>query len=208
MRNNIYIIYSFLLIFLLNISQVSLTQLNLNETIKGYLHPKSYAYYSLSLNVNISDTENNDYLLVEVRRNEEQDLLDNIYSDPNLYISTIHTQPGPNANEWSSNRFGDEIISINKLNTYANQIFYISIYCQFSCNYFLKANIHKNKEMKVNKIYLISMSPFDKIKLTFKSKDSYNKMKVNCVSSKMKPFRIYLSKDAPSSSNTIQSNPI
>ena len=208
MRNNIYIIYSFLLIFLLNISQVSLTQLNLNETIKGYLHPKSYAYYSLSLNVNISDTENNDYLLVEVRRNEEQDLLDNIYSDPNLYISTIHSQPGPNANEWSSNRFGDEIISINKLNTYANQIFYISIYCQFSCNYFLKANIHKNKEMKVNKIYLISMSPFDKIKLTFKSKDSYNKMKVNCVSSKMKPFRIYLSKDAPSSSNTIQSNPI
>ena len=208
MRKNIYITFLFLLISLLNISQVSLTQLYLNKTILGYLHPKSYAYYSLLLPENITDTESTDYLLVEARRNEDQDLLDNIYSDPNLYISNIHSQPGPNAHEWSSARFGDEIISINKVNSYSNQVFYISIYCEFSCNYILKANIHKNYEMKVNKIYSINMLPNDKAKLTFKSKYSYDKMKVSCVSSKMKPFRIYLAKDDPSSSNTIQSSPI
>ena len=208
MRNNFYIIYFFLIIFVLNIFHVSTTQLYLNKTIQGYLHPKSYAYYSLLLDRNISDAENNDSLLIEVRRNENQDLLDNIYSDPNIYISTIHSEPGPNLNEWSSNRFGDEIISINKINSYSNQVFYISIYCQFSCNYLLKANIHKNYEMKVNKIYFITMLPFEKTKLTFTSKDSFNKMKVNCISSRMKPFRIYLAKKDPSSTNTIQSSPI
>ena len=86
MRKNIYITFLFLLISLLNISQVSLTQLYLNKTILGYLHPKSYAYYSLLLPDNITDAESTDYLLVEARRNEDQDLLDNIYSDPNLYI--------------------------------------------------------------------------------------------------------------------------
>ena len=52
------------------------------------------------------------------------------------------------------------------------------------------------------------MIPFDIIKFTFTSKKDYNKMKVNCVSFKMRPFRIFLAKEDPSSTNTIQSRPI
>ena len=77
----------------------------------GYLNPNSYVYYELSIE---NDTSNSDYLLIEARRNKDQDILDNIYSDPNLYVSTFYSEPGPNKNEWSSDRFGDEIISINK----------------------------------------------------------------------------------------------
>ena len=206
MRKYLFFIYSLYILTFLKISEVCPTQLLLNQTIKGYLHPQTYAYYTLHIQ-DIKE-ENSDFLLIEARRNEDQDLLDNIYSDPNLYVSNIYSEPGPNKNEWSSNRFGDEILSINKAVIRNNQIFYISIYCQFSCNYILKANLFKNFEMKENKIYTVSLIQFDAARLTFTSKKNYEKMKVNCISYKMKPFRIFLSKEDPSSTNTIQSNPI
>ena len=205
MLKNVNMLCSFL-IFSFLISKVFLFPLSLNETFKGYLHNQSYAYFSLTIHE--SDIKKYDYLLVEARRNEDQDLLDNIFSDPNLYISIKHSEPGPNKNEWSSSRFGDEIISINNIETYTNQIFYISIYCQFSCNYILKANLHKTHKMEANKLYTISMTEMDKIKLSFNSKKNYEKMKVNCISFRMRPFRIFLSKEDPSSSNTMPSRPI
>ena len=205
MLKNVNILFSFL-IFSFLISKVFLFPLSLNETFKGYLHNQSYAYFSLTIHE--SDIKKYDYLLVEARRNEDQDLLDNIFSDPNLYISIKHSEPGPNKNEWSSSRFGDEIISVNNIETYTNQIFYISIYCQFSCNYILKANLHKTHKMEANKLYTISMTEMDKIKLSFNSKKNYEKMKVNCISFRMRPFRIFLSKEDPSSSNTMPSRPI
>ena len=206
MSNKFFQIYFIIIFSVLNLSNSSLTKLSLNQTVLGYLHPQTYAYYELSIKE--EDSENKDFLLIEARRNKEQDILDNIYSDPNLYVSNFHSEPGPNKNEWSSDRFGDEVISINKINTYSNKIFYISIYCQFSCNFALKATLFKNYEMKGNKLYTISMIPFDIIKFTFTSKKDYNKMKVNCVSFKMRPFRIFLAKEDPSSTNTIQSRPI
>jgi hypothetical protein len=51
------------------------------------LPDKSYAYFKLKIpeiTANISQ-----FLLIEARRNAEQDLFDNVLSDPNLYISTI-----------------------------------------------------------------------------------------------------------------------
>ena len=206
MNNNCFLIYCFLFISILNITKSSLAQISLNQTVQGYLHPTTYAYYELE--IKDDETKQSDFLLIEARRNIDQDILDNIYSDPNLYVSNIHSMPGPNKNEWSSNRFGDEIISINKINKYEKKIFYISIYCQFSCNYILKANLFKNYDLKGNKLYTISLIPLDIIKLTFTSKKDYNKMKVNCVSFKMRPFRIFLAKNDPSSTNTIQSRPI
>ena len=205
MLNKFIPFYFLLILSILTISKESPTKIGLNETMLGYLHPKCYAYYELSIE---NDTTNSDYLLIEARRNKDQDILDNIYSDPNLYVSNIHLEPGPNKNEWSSDRFGDEIISINKINSYKNKKFYISIYCHFSCNFILRANLFKNYDMKENIVYTVSMIPSDIIKLTFTSKKEYDKMKVNCVSFKMRPFRIFMAKNDPSSTNTIKSRPI
>ena len=206
MSINLYFFFFILFFSILNLSQSLITQISLNKTIQGYLSNKSYAYYSLTIKE--SDVKDEDFLLIEARRNKDQDLLDNIYSDPNIYVSNIHSEPGPNKNEWSSNRFGDEIISINKINSYLNKILYISIYCQFSCNYIIKANVYNNYNMKGNVVYTVSMIPFDVIKLSFTSKKEYQKMKVNCISFKMRPFRIFLAKKDPSSTNTIPSSPI
>ena len=202
--------YIFLLIFillnLLNIISSAPTSFSLNEAIKGSLADKTYVYYSLKLpQLNSVDSK---FLLIEARRNEEQDFLDNIFSDPNLYISTTETYPGPNKNTWSSNRFGDEIISINQNHVKSGSTFYISIYCEFKCNYILDAKLYNNYEMKEDKLYTVSMIPDDVIKANFKTRKNFEKIKIHCISGKMKPFRIFLAKKDPSSSNTIASKPI
>ena len=73
-------------------------------------------------------------------------------------------------------------------------------------NYVLDAKLYNNYEMKEDKMYTITMVPDDIIKAIFKSRKKFDELKVNCVSLKMKPFRIFLTKKDPSSSNTIRSN--
>ena len=201
------IIYNIVFIlYLLTLISPAPTDLNLDTAVKGSLPDKTYAYYKLKLPVFKEDESK--FLLIEARRNEEQDFLDNVFSDPNLFISTTEIYPGPNQNTWSSSRFGDEIISINQNYVKSGAFFYISIYCEFKCNYVLDAKLYSNYEMKEDRLYTISMIPDDVIKATFKTKKNFNTVKINCVSFKMKPFRIFLAKKDPSSSNTLPSNPI
>ena len=200
--------YIFVIIIVLNIFNIisSQTSFSLNEAIKGSLSDKSYSYFSLKLPE--LKTDESQFLLIEARRNVEQDFLDNIFSDPNIYISTTEMKPGPEKNTWSSIRFGDEIISINQNYVKTGSVFYISIYCEFKCNYILDAKLYKTYELKENKIYTISMIEDDVIKATFKSRKQFEKITINCVSYKMKPFRIFLAKNDPSSSNSLDSKPI
>ena len=97
---------------LLNISYQEQIDFSLNQEVKGSLPDKSYSYYRLK--IPDMKTNTSEFLLFEARRNEEQDLLDNVFSDPNLYISTTNPNPSPSSNTWSSSRFGDEIISIDQ----------------------------------------------------------------------------------------------
>ena len=192
-------IFLFLFLFFSHINSYPLK-------ITKSLPEKTYFTYKM-LMPDVESTENK-FLLITARRNEEQDLLDNIFSDPNLYISNTYTSPDPNHYTWSSSRFGDEIISIDFKLIQPNSYLYISVYCQFKCNFILEGKIYEKYELKENKIHTISLIPNDAIKLFFKSRKNFEKFKVICVSSEMKPFRIYLAKKDPSSSNTIDSNPI
>ena len=198
----------YLLIVVLNLLNIiySETTFSLDQVVKGSLPDKSYSYYTLQLSK--LKPEVSEFLLIEARRNVEQDYLDNIFSDPNIYISTTEKKPGPEKNTWSSSKFGDEIISINRNYVKNDTAFYISIYCEFKCNYVLDAKIYKTYDMKENKVYTISMIEDDVIKATFRSRSQYERVKINCVSYKMRPFRIFLAKNDPSSSNTIDSKPI
>ena len=201
--------FIFSTIFFLTIIKLiicSPTPIDLNQVYKSYLSDNSYSYLKLVIPETASN--NTQFLLIEARRNVEQDFLDNVFSDPNLYISETETYPGPNKNTWSGNKFGDEIISINQYYVKPGAQFYIAVYCEFKCNYVLDAKLYNNYEMKEDKMYTITMVPDDVIKATFKSRKKFDELKVNCVSLKMKPFRIFLAKKDPSSSNTIRSNPI
>ena len=183
-----------------------LIEFTLDQAMKKSLPDKSYAYFKLKIpqiTANISQ-----FLLIEARRNVEQDLFDNVFSDPNLYISTIDQNPSPSSNTWSSGRFGDEIISIDHKYVKSGALFYMSVYCEFKCNFILDAKLYTNYELKEDKLYTLSMIPDDVMKITFKSKSKFEKLKVNCVSYKMKPFQVFLAKSSPSSSNSLPSFPI
>ena len=203
--NFIFLSTVFLSILSLTYSE-DLIEFTLDQAMKKSLPDKSYAYFKLripQITTNISQ-----FLLIEARRNVEQDLFDNIFSDPNLYISQVDQNPSPSSNTWSSGRFGDEIISIDHKYVKSSAFFYISVYCEFKCNFILDAKLYTNYELKEDKLYTLSMIPDDVMKITFKSKTKFEKLKVNCVSYKMKPFQIFLAKSSPSSSNSLPSFPI
>ena len=206
MKTQYNLFISIFFLALLSIIYSAPINLPLNEAIKGSLADKTYSYYKLKLpELEISDSK---FLLIEARRNVDQDVIDNVFSNPNLFISSTEVYPSPDKNTWSSDRFGDEIISINEKHVKSGAIFYISIYCEFKCNYILDAKLYDNYQLKEDKIYTVSMIADDVLKGTFKSRKNFDILKVNCVSFKMKPFRIFLAKKDPSSSNTAPSSPI
>ena len=106
-KNKYPILFCLTVVILFNLTYQLPEDFTLNQEVKASLPDKSYGYYRIKLpnfKVNIPQ-----FLLFEVRRNVEQDLLDNIFSDPNLYISLTEMYPSPLSNTWSSSRFGDEI---------------------------------------------------------------------------------------------------
>jgi len=205
-KNKYPILFCLSVVILFNLTYQLPEDFTLNQEVKASLPDKSYGYYRIKLpnfKVNIPQ-----FLLFEARRNVEQDLLDNIFSDPNLYISLTEMYPSPLSNTWSSSRFGDEIISIGHKYVNSGAFFYVSVYCEFKCNFILDAKLYDNYALRENKLYTLSMIPNDVIKITFRSRYNYNILKVNCISAKMKPFQIFMAKKDPSSSNSFNSNPI
>ena len=205
-RTNFFIIFFILLLTILRISNQAPVDFSLSQEVKGSLPDKSYSYYRLK----IPDIKTNTskFLLIEARRNVEQDLIDNVFSNPNLYISTTNLYPSPSSNTWSSNRFGDEIISIDQKYVKSGVFFYMSVYCDFKCNYILDAKLYENYQLKEDKLYTLSMIKDDVLKITFKTRKKFEQVKISCVSYKMKPFQIFLAKKDPSSSNSLPSYPI
>ena len=208
MKINNYALFLTLLMIVLNVISSAPALIALDQVYRGSLSDKTYAYLKLEIPKMDENNTDSEFLLIEARRNEQQDILDNIFSDPNLYISQKEEYPGPQKSTWSSSRFGDEIISISQNYVKTGAIFYISVYCEFKCNYYLDAKLYKNYVMKDEKAYTVSMIPDDVIKATFKSRKDFNELKINCISLKMKPFRIFVAKKDPSSSNTVSSTPI
>ena len=169
--------------------------ITVGHEIKNSLADKSYSYFRFIV-PEMKEKEKK-FLLMEVRRNEPLDLIDNIYSDPNLYISTEFEKPDVNHNSWSCSRFGDEIISLDSKYMISGAIFYVSVYCEFKCNFILEANLYDKFELDDEIAYTISLLTNEVIKISFKSRKKYEKLKVSCISYQMKPFRIYMAKKKP-----------
>ena len=93
----------------------------------------SYSYFYIEIPDNITkDTYN---LVVTVKENSVL----SEFSDPDIYISKTIPKPTYQTATWSCEKYGQDIVSINSQYVYAKEIFYISVYCQFKCNFSLKA---------------------------------------------------------------------
>ncbi len=101
----------FILLFLVNVISCTyeLREINLNETKRGSLKNNEYDYYKITLPAEI---DKDGQIVFELEPDPTLDAINNIVSDPNLYISIEEDHPNELRHTWASNRFGDETISI------------------------------------------------------------------------------------------------
>jgi hypothetical protein len=64
---------------------------------RGTLKDNEYDYYTLALP---SEYDRDSHLIIELEPNKELDSLNNIISDPNLYISTTEKKPNIAVSTW------------------------------------------------------------------------------------------------------------
>ena len=179
--------------------------LPLNEVKRGSLRNNEYDYYTLTIP---KDYSIDNHLIIELEANRNLDAVNNILSDPNLYISTIEKMPSDIENTWKSDRFGDETISISPSFLSPLKKFYISVHCKEKCNYMLKSQLVKNIILKENEMNNLNLNPKTVTKFSFKTRSDFNELYVNVISSYINSFSPYLARENPSSSNTLPVTPI
>lgn len=109
----------FIYFFLININIIfiscskELIDLELDLVKRGSLRNEEYDYYILSLP---DQFDKDNHLIIELEPNPQLDSINNIISDPNLYISTTEKNPSIDKYTFKSERFGDETISISQKN--------------------------------------------------------------------------------------------
>ena len=131
--------------------------ITLEQEIKGKLSlDESHAYYLLNIPKDISKK-----VLVITTHQENDDSNDNDdFSDPDFYISKINKYPSSRlSSEWYSQRYGPDIITISPESVHGGDIFYIGIYCQFKCRYYLNTYVTHEIEIKEGTGYITNIKP-------------------------------------------------
>ena len=201
-----FFIFIFALLLHVTTPQTSRT-IKLNDTKSITLQPSKTAYYNLEIPNDIQP--HTKYLLVKVSPNEKQDRKENLYSDPNLYVSTTNKFPNrQNNSEWHSFRFGDEIITIDKQYVKPGNRFYFGVHCDKKCNFIFKVKLLDEYEITSNTLYGVTLKQDESMKIKFKTPKHYNEFTLSCIALTLEPFRMYVSTSNPSSSNTLNTNPI
>ena len=195
----------FLSIFIFVVCGEDIKEISLNEKKKGSLKNDEYDFYKFVLP---GEIDKDNQLVFELEPNPTLDSINNIVSDPNLYISKNDIHPTNLNHQWSSNRFGDETISISGPYLDPFQIFYIGIHCKQKCNYILEISLIKNILLQENKINSYTIEKDTVMKFSFTTRNEFKELTLNIIGSFLNSFYVYLAKNNPSSSNTLPSEPI
>ena len=196
-----------ILLSLINIISCSyeIRDMILGDIRRGSLTDNEYDYFKLTLPAEI---DKDGQIIIELEPDQSLDLVNNIVSDPNLYVSLDEPHPTTTVHTWSSNRFGDETISIGGAHINPFQYYYIGVHCVEKCNYVLKTNHVKNIPIKDGKINSFTLKKNTVMKFSIHTKEKYNHCYVNVVGSYLASFSAYLAKGDPSSSNSLMKQPI
>ena len=179
--------------------------MQLEEIKRGSLTNNEYDYYKLTLP---EEVDKEGQIVIELEPDPSLDSINNIVSDPNLYISLDEQHPSTTVYTWASNRYGDETISIGPKHINPFQYYYIAVHCVEKCNYILKARNIRLIELKENKINSFTLRENSVMRFSFFSKTKFDHCHVNVVGSYLASFSAYLAKGEPSSSNTLSKEPI
>ena len=101
--------YLFLSLLSLICCTYDIKELALNEVKCGTLKKDEFDYYKITLP---NEVDKSGQLIFELEPNVVLDGINDIVSDPNLYISIEEQHPTDTRNTWASNRFGEETITL------------------------------------------------------------------------------------------------
>ena len=193
-----------LFIFILSITHCQeITDIQIGETKKGQIVlDEGHSYYKLTIPENITDQ----ILIISTREdNEEYKKSDEKFSDPDFYISKINKYPSsPSSSEWYSEQYGSDLISIPADSIKPNDIFYIGMYCQYKCRYFLKVAVGTETTVTLNKPTFLKIKPHETMNYKIEMKQDYEELKVIVSSRVSGKFRIFMEKKSPSASRTFK----
>ena len=202
MSKKIFIIYIHLIILLKILScQDKIIPISLGETIKGQFPlDESHKYYSLTIPKNAS----NHLLIISTHEDSETSInTRESFSDPDFYISKKNKYPSSrSSSEWYSEQYGADILSIPAESVLENEVFYIGMYCQFKCRYFLKIETSIESELKLKGYNYLRLKNHESMNYKIKIEKDFEKLKVMAYSVTGGKFKIFMNKNAPSSANT------
>jgi hypothetical protein len=194
----------FLFILICLISEVisqKIEPISIGQIVRGNMQlDESHTYYSLTIPKNESNR-----LLIITTHEDSSDGKDtrSSFSDPDFYISKKNKYPSSRrSSEWFSEQYGADIMSIPSESVGENDIFYIGMYCQFKCKYYLKIVTGIETEIKLNEYNFLRLKSHETMNYKFKVKNDFQKLKVLSYSVTSGSFKIYMNQNAPSSSNT------
>ena len=199
-----YTLFFFSLLIFFSYSK-DIIKIDLNNVKRGSLRADEYDFYEITLPADINKTEQ---IVFELEANTELDSINNIVSDPNLYISVSEKMPTYEKHTWSSNRFGDETIAIGGPFINPFQYFYIGVHCKEKCNYILKISMVNSIILKDNIINSFSLDEKTVMKFSFITREFFTDLTVYVFGSDLNSFNTYLSKNDVSSTNTLRAEPI
>ena len=196
--------YLFLFIFTLFIPKIfsqEIIPINIGEIYKGnMLLDESHKYYSLKIPKN----ESNRVLIISTSEDSSVNFdTKSSFSDPDFYISKKNKYPSSRkSSEWYSEQFGGDILSIPGESVDENDIFYIGMYCQYKCRYYLKIETGIEMDLKLNEFNYLRLKSHETMNYKIKIDEVYDKIKVISYSTSGGKFKIFMNKEAPSSANT------
>ena len=184
-------------------------KLVLNEIASGKLDKDdSFDFYEFYLQNTIPK---NNLLVFTVRENKlEINKEDELFSDPDIYISKTFFPKNRGESDWFSEKFGNDIIAISSKELVEINKLYVSLYCEKKCKYFLKAYITQEIELNLGEINSIKLSKHNSIHYILKIKNvEYTQLKIIAYSPEKKHFHFLMNtkKSILSTQNTIKAIP-
>ena len=125
-----------------------------------------------------------------------------------LPAAAIEKYPNESKHTWSSKRFGDETISINRNLFEPKDVFYLGVHCKDKCNYIIKSKFVKSIPILENKKNTYELYSNTVMRFSFRTRETFNNLLINVVGSYINSFKVYLAQKDASSSNTLPSIPI
>ena len=168
---------------------------------------ESHEYFLLK----IPEDVNNKVLVFTTSQDSETNLSkddDTLFSVPDFYISKINKYPSSRlSSEWYSQRYGADIITVPLGSVHGGDIFYVGMYCQFKCRYYLKLYVTFEITIYPNVGYILNIQTGETGNLKLPISQEFDELKVIVHYRQNGKIRVFMSKEMPTTQNSFNAVP-